>query len=119
MMDTPSQFPCWIFYFDGYGLVVPTPEELAHQPPGYGYSPVGPWPESNQGWEWEPGKGPFAPYQGWGQYAVPPRPEESVYACLPLVMNGVAYVRGEVFRRGTMEVEELIEAGRVKPVPPG
>ena len=112
-------FPRWIYYADGYGCVVSTPEELAHQPPGYANNYVGPFPETGQGWAWELGKGPFAPYEGWGQSAATPHPQASVYACRPLIVNTVAYAKGEVFSRGTVEIEERIEAGHVKPVPPG
>ena len=112
--------PCWIYYADGYGRTVSTAAELAHLPPGYASSYVGPFLETEQGLAWEVGKGPFAPYMGWGRentwggrYM-----KHSVYACRPLVVNGVAYMKGEVFARGTLEIEELIEAGHVKPCPP-
>jgi hypothetical protein len=113
-------FPRWIYYADGYGRTVSTAAELAHLPPGYASSYVGPFLETEQGLAWEVGKGPFAPYMGWGQANTGGRyTKHSVYACRPLVANGVAYMKGEVFDRGTLEIEELIEAGHVKPCPPG
>src|SRR5262245_25347068 len=68
-----EQFLCMCFYHDGRAVTVKSQEELDAVEPGWAGSPVGPWPDDGTSAPpWDDGKGPFAPYTDWRQYAPVP-----------------------------------------------
>ena len=113
-MDTPRSFPFLVYYFDGYRTLVDTLGELALLPPGYSLSREGPFPEDGQGWPWRPERGPFSHASAWSTFAFDPSRDPSVYALRELIVDGIARLRGEVFRAGTLEIEELLRRGDLR-----
>jgi hypothetical protein len=133
-----SSFPKWYYYRDGRRGIVESQEELDALEPGWADSPVGPWDDGFDGEPpWESGKGPYAPYNDWQQYAPvlmtwaidsrtvfspggPPRSLPGlVYATGPLIYDGWARSQGELFTLGGhLDDDDLLTTGKVKYAPP-
>jgi hypothetical protein len=129
-----DRFPGVRYHRDGRTMTVNSQEELDALEPGWADSPVGPWDDGFEGDPpWEPGKGPYAPYNDWQQYApvlVDGRPVFGlggppwslpglVYATGPLIYDGWARSRGELFTLGGhLDDDDLLTTGKAKYVPP-
>jgi len=119
----PPFYPVWLCWAHGKHSLIYTPEELARQPEGYAPTPLGPWPDGFGNpwlWPWENGKGPFAPFPERVLYAeFAPAGPHAVYVRHPLIYNGRAYLRGQVFLlEGLFEDHDLLGEKKVVEVSP-
>ena len=100
-LKNPPCLPAWICDGNGKNVLVYTlaelAQELARQPQCYGPTQLGPWyGDSADPWpyEWDPGKGLFAP-SPYGTYA--PGGPQAVFTRRPLVYHGRAVSIGAIF----------------------